>query len=214
MSFKPTMTDGKIVTSMSQLPPDEMTKIYNKYGDFPEELLEEFPVEKKDFLNRAETRLLKVFRHRFFKRDPMYSYECEIFPQVHLIQMIKIDDSNIDELIKKYETFFAGEDKRYALLNEIRMMSLDFVIANMNAIPLCVVELDGPTHKNENQKRRDKLKNACLKNAGVKLVRITIEEFSKEVSLQKKIDEVIATCVLEDSGIKTKKTKLLIDFLF
>jgi len=197
MPFQPSIN----VTSLDDVSEEEWVAIANEFHDFPEKLLKEYPTKKSIFLDDNETRVLKILRFQF-KREDKY----EVFSQVHMIRLLDVDNSDVVNLAKKYVTFFQGEDPRYALLNEISMMSHDFVIANDDGVPLCVIEIDGDSHKKWRRMFLDKLKNQCLENAGIKIVRIKTDEFNKgKVFPVKRIDEIREICIAENKIAQEEK---------
>lgn len=200
MPFEPSTK----VTSLDKVSEQEWLDIANAFHDFPDQLIEEYPTKKSTFLDDVETKILKILRFHF-KREDKY----EVFSQVHMIRLLHVDNSDVIELAKKYVTFFKGEDERYALLNEISMMSHDFVIANEDGVPLCVIEIDGESHNQWRRQFLDKLKDQCLKNAGIKIVRIKTNEFNKgKIFPLKRIEEIQEVCIAENKiAIEEKKQR-------
>lgn len=199
MPFKPSNN----ATTLDKVSVKEWEDISNAFHDFPDELLKNYPTKKSIFLDDVETKVLKILRFQF-KREDKY----EVFSQVHMIRLLHVDNSDVVKLAEKYITFFKGEDVRYALLNEISMMSHDFVIANDDGVPLCVIEIDGRSHGKWRRKFLDKLKDQCLNNAGIKIVRIKTDEFNKgKVFPLERIEEIRGICMTESKIAKKEKNE-------
>lgn len=107
-----------------------------------------------------------------------------VWPQVQLIRLLNIDEKRIEEEGKK-DTLRDGlepKPSKWPSFNEIRLLSLDYVIADVNFTPVCAIELDGPEHKTDPSTiTRDKNKAAALKAANFPLLRFENEEVFEAV---------------------------------
>jgi very-short-patch-repair endonuclease len=110
----------------------------------------------------------------------------EVFPNMRLADVIKAD---------KY------------LFNQIKGFHLDFVICDQNSNIVAAVELDDPTHDNQKAQERDAKKDAWLRKADIKLIRIRNPDEANNIRALlanfRQIDSVISV----DSPVYTN-TKL------
>lgn len=65
--------------------------------------------------------------------------------------------------------FLKGKDS-YLKVNEIGKKSLDFLVCRQDFSIVAAIELNGPTHEKEVQKKRDEKKRAALEEAGIPLM--------------------------------------------
>lgn len=92
-----------------------------------------------------------------------------ICPQVTLYQIVNIKD--------------------YKGFSKIQSKSIDFVIAEPNLkIKLCI-ELDDYTHKRGKRIKRDEFINKLFNDLGIKLIRITVQNYYNLEELKSKIKE-------------------------
>ncbi|MDR2239283.1 MAG: DUF2726 domain-containing protein [Zoogloeaceae bacterium] len=106
---------------------------------------------KRQMLNFSERRLYELLQATLPKSFLM--------TQVALNQVIQVEG------IRDYGT-------KMSYFGKISQKSLDFLICDKNAKPIIAIELDGPHHERENQKKADRTKDLALAAAGIKVVRI------------------------------------------
>ncbi|MFO0884304.1 MAG: DUF2726 domain-containing protein [Pirellulales bacterium] len=104
----------------------------------------------KRLLNRSEEATKSVL-------DPLTEqWGAHTYPKVRLADVLPIDHSGIDD-----------QSFRFALQSHF-----DFVVTDHDFLPLFAVEFDGPTHEDDEQKRRDSLKNQLCEKFELPLLRI------------------------------------------
>ena len=120
-------------------------------------------IKKEYLLTQTELKFYKVLK---IITDELNLVIC---PQVSLYEIIKNND---------YKDF-----------NRIAKKNIDFVITEPNLkIKLCI-ELDDYTHNQQKRIERDNFVNEILKNADVKILRITVQNYYNLEELKKKIKE-------------------------
>lgn len=149
------------------------------------------PVSAKIFLSRNEIKLLTCLR------DWLPNFI--ISTQVHLLQLIKVEKDDIDDLFMKNYDYIFGDDtsknREYAywkIFNMVSLLSVDFVIIDLFGQPVYAIELDGPEHGTDTSLiERDKIKNHVLNSINIPLLRIANAELAEKKSLEKKVREFI-----------------------
>lgn len=79
--------------------------------------------------------------------------------------------------------------KNYKDFNKIKSKSIDFVITQENCKILLCIELDDSTHKKEKRIERDKFIDNLFKDLGIKLLRISVQNYYNVEELENKIKE-------------------------
>lgn len=120
--------------------------------------------KRATFMQKAE----EIFYTKLKERMPP---DITIFCKVRMIDVI--------EPIEK-------ENQRAR--NQIMQKHLDFILVNIKSgNVIAAIELDGYSHQRAAQQQRDQVKDWCLENAGVPLVRVnqnnyTIEDVTREIN--------------------------------
>jgi len=113
----------------------------------------DFRFTKRNLLKRSEIdfyrQLLPIANEK----------KLRVFANVRLIDVIE-PERNLMPNIKARAT------------NHIIRKHLDFVLCNSNFEPILAIELDGKSHDNPNQQKRDFDKDNALNNAGLKIIRV------------------------------------------
>jgi len=112
---------------------------------------------KERMMNPYEQQLYELIRDTLTKSIVM--------TQVAMNQMLEIEGIPIRWHAKAYR---ARIDKK----------SLDFLICDKHTKPIIAVELDGRSHEKWDRKLADEAKDKALTAAGVKIVRIKVEELA------------------------------------
>lgn len=123
----------------------------------PEE--ENIPYKQAPVMSRHELAFLKQLRTAL--------PECEIFPQVPLAAFIRIDRQ------KAGASFYKNS---YRWQNRIGQQRVDFLVCLRSSMEVVsAIELDDPSHENDEAQSRDQKKDKSLLDAGVKLIRWRVE---------------------------------------
>lgn len=175
----------------SNMPMQEYAQVCALYQliNTPLEMLP--PVRAKQFLSANEIALLAFLRAWL----PNYL----ISTQVHLLQMIEVNESDIDPRFMKNYDYIVGDDTPenrksayWKVFNMVNLLSVDFVVTNLVGQPVYAIELDGPEHKSEMKLiERDKIKAHVLNAIKIPLLRIENSELASPNSLERKVKAFI-----------------------
>jgi len=128
--------------------------------------LKKWPYIKRKLMTKTECQLYKLIQEAV-------PHLC-IFAQVQLSQVIFFPS------VKKIN------EKNY-WTNRINRMSLDYVITNNNFETIVVIELDDPSHNLPERKKSDLKKDKALKDAGITIIRIPINQIPSKELLRQQI---------------------------
>lgn len=117
--------------------------------------------------------LLTFTEQRFFALLHEALPEHQIFVQVALNQMIKVDNSY--NWAKWY--------------NRIAQMSVDFVISNNKGYVIAAIELDDKSHDNPKRQAQDAKKDKALTSAGIYMLRYRCESMPNISTIQNDIEQ-------------------------
>jgi hypothetical protein len=145
------------------------------------------PVRAKRFLSTNEMKLLaylKVWLPNFM-----------VFTQVHLLQMINVEEKDINGSFMKDYDYILGDDTTenrksayWKIFNLVNLLSVDFILADLVGNPVYAIELDGPEHETEASLiERDKIKAHVLNSITVPLLKIRNVELDNLSLLQQKV---------------------------
>ena len=95
----------------------------------------------------------------------------EIFANVRLADIIKVHP--------KYHG-----NKRTWLFRNIAQYHIDFLVCDEENNIITAIELDDPSHDNEDSERRDAKKDECLDAVGIKLIRFRVENMPKHTEIR------------------------------
>lgn len=145
------------------------------------------PIRAKSFLSNNEIKFLACL----IKWLPNYV----VFTQVHLLQMIEVNENDIDNSFMKNYEYIVGDDtpeKRksayWMVFNMVNLLSVDFVISDFLGVPKYAIELDGPEHQKDARLiERDKIKNHVLSVINIPLLRIDNSELNSLNLLESKV---------------------------
>lgn len=133
-----------------------------------DETAEELPYKPGPLMSRYEL--------EFFSRLRSALPECEVFPQVPLSAFIRIDRK------KAGRSYFQNS---YRWQNRIGQQRVDFLICDRESMGvLAAVELDDPSHDNEEAEGRDQKKDKSLGDAGIRLLRWRVEAMPSEQDIR------------------------------
>lgn len=140
---------------------------YARRGEMVENRISEETFEKRPYIldNLAEALVYDTL-YWIFKVNKL---NIHIFPQVHLSSLIKPKKD------------LPKEDQR-SLYFEAAKLSVDFVLVSGNTVngdylkTLCIIELDGESHKNSWKQKKDKSRNYKLNGFEIPILRITDDE--------------------------------------
>jgi very-short-patch-repair endonuclease len=133
-----------------------------------------------NFLSRSE----KIF-FRILKETMGNDYY--IFPQIGIENLLKVEKESTD---------------RFSWFNKIKQKSVDFVLADKNTItPILIIELDDPSHKREDRVERDRFVNKAFEDAGLKYLRVPVQNDYQITEIMRQIEEKIIP--REPIGTKT-----------
>lgn len=126
---------------------------------------------------RDKPRLLNYSEQQLYKRLCEAVPAMTVFAEVSMSQVLHIDDRTPD---------------RYRQLDEIGKKSLDFLICRYaDSSIICAIELNGPTHDQENRKRSDETKRLALEEAGIPLIIFYPEELPAVADIRLQIAHAI-----------------------
>lgn len=135
-----------IIILVSEIIMSKLNK--NKENDYIEYISKNVK-GKKTLLTNTEKQFYKMLQ------DICKKYELNIFTQVALNQIIKANDKKA--------------------FNQIGAKTIDFVLTDKETnIKICI-ELDDHSHDNEKRQKRDIIVNTLCSNAGIKILRIPID---------------------------------------
>lgn len=136
--------------------------------DSQNETLEQavWPYKRKNLMTFTEQRFFALLHEAL--------PEHQIFVQVALNQMIKVDGSY--NWAKWY--------------NRIAQMSVDFVIADNKGYVIAAIELDDKTHDNDKSRAKDAKKDKALNSAGIEVLRYRCEAMPSINTVQKDIEKI------------------------
>ncbi|MGS0974111.1 DUF2726 domain-containing protein [Burkholderia glumae] len=105
-----------------------------------------------------------------------------VWPQVQLIRLLDIDESELKrQWLKETKGDGLEYPSKWPSFNKIRLLSVDYIVANANLIPVCAIELDGEEHEVELATiSRDKYKEEALFAAKLQLFRFKNREIMDE----------------------------------
>ena len=118
--------------------------------------------------------LLTFTEQRFFALLHEALPEHQIFVQVALNQMIKVDSK------KNWAKWY----------NAIAQMSVDFVISDTKGFIIAAIELDDKSHDNEKRQSKDAKKDKALNSAGIQVLRYRAEAMPSTYTIQKDIEQI------------------------
>lgn len=100
-----------------------------------------------------------------------------IYPNVALGVIIDPDSPQVKKELSSESTFIEPLDMQWCTQNFFANSSVDLcVIGKSDYMPLVAFEIDGPSHLQEDQKRKDSLKDLIFEKAGVPLLRLAVSE--------------------------------------
>lgn len=145
------------------------------------------PVRAKRFLSQNEIQLLAYLRE--------WLPNFLISTQVHLLQLINVDENDINtSFMKNYDYIFGDDTPKnralayWKIFNMVSLLSVDFVITNLIGEPAYAIELDGPEHRTDTRLiERDKIKSHVLNVINIPLLRIENAELAAQKSLEMKV---------------------------
>lgn len=145
------------------------------------------PVRAKRFLSKNEIKLLVYLRAWL----PNYL----VSTQVHLLQLIDVDEKDIDASFMKNYEYLVGDDTPqnrkstyWKAFNMVNLLSVDFVITDLLGQPIYAIELDGPEHRTDTSLiERDKIKGHVLSAIKIPLLRIENAELGDLNALEIKV---------------------------
>ena len=145
------------------------------------------PVRAKRFLSQNEIRLLAYLR--------AWLPNFLISTQVHLLQLINVDENDINTSFMKSYDYILGDDTSqnrgsayWKIFNMVNLLSVDFVITDLIGQPAYAIELDGPEHRTDTGLiERDKIKNHVLSAIKIPLLRIENAELGALNALETKV---------------------------
>jgi hypothetical protein len=97
-------------------------------------------------------------------RDVCDRYGASVYPKIRLADVFIIENSGI-----------SNDEYRFALQSHF-----DFVVYDTSMTPLFAVEFDGPSHQENDQRRRDKIKNGLCDRFSFPLLRIQARHVNKD----------------------------------
>jgi Protein of unknown function (DUF2726) len=121
---------------------------------------EKLPYQKKEYL-------LTITENKFYKVLKRVAEEnnCRINTKVRLEDLLEVS-RNMD-----YGT-------RYGFRNRIKSRHIDFVLCDQRGIqPLLAIELDDYSHNRWDRKRRDEFVDQALRDAGLPILHIPVQNF-------------------------------------
>ena len=118
--------------------------------------------------------MLTHTEQRFFALLHEALPEHQIFVQVALNQMIKVD----------------GRNNWASWYYRIAQMSVDFVISDNKGYIIAAIELDDKTHDNDKGRAKDAKKNKALNSAGIEVLRYRCEAMPTINTVQKDIEKI------------------------
>ena len=138
--------------------------------------LEKARKQREEDLPYKQAPLMSRYELDLFKRLRSALPECEIFPQVPLAAFIRIDKR------KAGMSFFQNS---YRWQNRISQQRVDFLVCLRDRMSIvAAVELDDPSHDNEDGEARDRKKDKSLEDAGVPLIRWRVEAMPSVEEIQ------------------------------
>lgn len=156
--------------------PDEPARAEPSWAKYATNSLDSYALDreiekakkKDEALPYKQAPIMSRYELEFFQRLRTALPECEIFPQVPLAAFIRIDRS------KAGKRFY---EKSYSWQNRIGQQRVDFLVCLRETMAVVsAVELDDPSHDNDEADARDRKKDKSLKDAGVTLVRWRVEQ--------------------------------------
>ena len=149
-------------------------KIYDKDGILTYTIIPNYKL-KEEFLTNNETKLLKALIQVVQDIKKQYNINLQIFSQVALNQIIKINNTREKEL---YEY--------------IKNKSIDFALYDIETNNIyCCIELDDKTHETKERIQRDLIVNRIFKNLNLKLIHIKTQKYYDQEEIKKLILEKI-----------------------
>jgi very-short-patch-repair endonuclease len=136
---------------------------------------EEPPVTAKPLLSRPE----QILYGRLVRAFPGHV----ILAQVALSQLLVVDGARTS-------------GNALSVTNRLRQLVADFVICKPDFSAVAVVELDDRSHARSVQRERDDRKDAFLRTAGIKIVRVPGNDIPSELALR----ALVATLPLSSSA--------------
>ncbi len=75
------------------------------------------------------------------------------------------------------DLFTIGGDEKRSTYNRLRDKHVDFLIVSRDGfVPTLALELDGASHENEVQQKRDQVKDTVFRSAGLTLLRLNARQ--------------------------------------
>lgn len=143
----------------------EQEAVYNENGLLEYTKIPNYSI-KEDFLTNDELKLYYALLKTVQKIKGLTGMNLQIFTQVALNQIIKINNERAPELYKY-----------------INNKSVDFLLYDLNTKKIfCCIELDGISHNDKDQQKKDKEKNIALEDY-IKLIRIKSQNYYDEKEL-------------------------------
>ncbi|MEM9098894.1 MAG: DUF2726 domain-containing protein [Pseudomonadota bacterium] len=119
---------------------------------------------KLDLLNKSETRVHRQILDHIQKQDHRH---LQVFPQVAVTAVIDVKSQD--------------SRKKLAAFNKIMAKRFDFVIADRSANAVMAIEYNGSGHYRNKWKKRDQIKSAACKLAGLPLLVIEAPDTFEDV---------------------------------
>jgi hypothetical protein len=135
-------------------------------------------MDKFQLMNKSE----QILFNRLKEAAPA----LHVFSQVSMSQLFHITS-------KKRNSFIQ--------LGEIGRKSVDFLLCREDTSILVAIELNGPTHEREDQRKRDEKKQAALEEAGIPLAIFTPNEIPEVAELRK----ILAPYIMERRNYEAER---------
>ena len=140
-------------------------------------------IDKKNINNENDTNI--NYNTLYNKKDYLLTQQ-----ELKFYKLIKmITDKNNLNLFSQVALYEIVTSKNIKDFNKIKSKTIDFVITDANCkIKLCI-ELDDPTHIQENRQQRDKFIEELFNQLNIKLIRIPVQSYYNLKELEEKIKE-------------------------
>lgn len=133
-------------------------------------------IQEEEVLPYKPAPLMSSYELEFFGRIRRALPEMVIFPQVPLAAFIRIDKRRAGR------EFFQNS---YRWQNRIGQQRVDFLVCDPTTMnPVVAIELDDPSHDNNDARGRDDKKDKSLRDAGVRLIRWRVEMMPVESDIR------------------------------
>ncbi|WP_306607710.1 DUF2726 domain-containing protein [Azonexus sp.] len=128
----------------------------------------QFSAPEEENLPYKQAPVMSRYELDFFEQLRAALPECEIFPQVPLAAFIRIDRQKAGARFHK---------NSYRWQNRIGQQRVDYLVCLRSTMEvISAIELDDPSHENEEAQSRDQKKDKSLMEAGVRLIRWRVEK--------------------------------------